>query len=68
MRCLRCGHETEQPAMRPVQRTSVVLEPIGEGPASPEPMYSRWACEKCGRFHFPDGSLYSNPFKATQET
>ena len=61
MRCLRCGHDTEQPTMLPVQRKFIALGP-GDGPMKQEPMYSRWACAKCGRFHFPDGSLYSNPF------
>jgi hypothetical protein len=29
---------------------------------APSNAYARWACVKCGRYHFPDGTLYSNPY------
>lgn len=68
MRCLRCGHDNGQtPHLQPVMLKSAIGAP-GDTVAEPEPIYARWACEKCGRFHFPDGTLYSNPFTTIQET
>jgi len=64
MRCLHCGHDNgPTPYLQPVYRETATSAFAVDAPADPQPFYARWACEKCGRYHFPDGTLYSNPFK-----
>lgn len=63
MICKRCGYENQQVWFEPVM-PSVAVAPI-DGPDVPESnlvAHKRWACAKCGRYHFADGTLYSNPF------
>lgn len=67
MKCQQCGHENErvimQPLIPPVQPTPEAV------PVTPEKSiaYARWACERCGRYHFRDGTLYENPFRKGQK-
>lgn len=64
MICKKCGHENERVWYEPVIPK---VSAVGPGDAAvPDKMavcYKRWACAKCGRYHFADGALYSNPFK-----
>lgn len=62
MQCKKCGHDTRRPVFERVEKFDPpapqdLLKPVEAAPA-----YARWACEKCGRYHFRDGSLYSNPY------
>lgn len=61
MICKLCGHNTERLIFEAVMPPAPKdwNAPIVENFVA----YRKWACEKCGRYHFPDGSLYSNPFK-----
>ena len=63
MVCKECGHRNERVVFHPVQ--SPVRSPHEDDLSLIEetPIYKRWACEKCRRFHFPDGTLYTNPFR-----
>lgn len=69
MRCKKCGHENDRPIMQPVSpsRAEDFLAgeiEIGRGPIPLDiNLYIRWACDRCGRYHFRDGSLYKNPFR-----
>ena len=67
MICKNCGHENTHVLYRavfpPVPVTFVEAAPPSRAPA----VYKRWACGKCGRYHFADGSLYKNPFRAHEE-
>jgi hypothetical protein len=66
MRCLNCGHENDRVWYEPLRQP---LRPYLREGATParEKAYRRWACAKCRRYHFPDGSLYKNPFPETAE-
>ena len=67
MICKVCGHDNGHVWYEPVIPPAPVI--IGDGAAVPnkvELVYKRWACAKCGRYHFSDGSLYSNPFKVAK--
>lgn len=64
MECKSCGHHNARPRFEPVLfpldfKTSVSAPKNETATALPV----RWACEKCGRFHFRDGTLY-DPEKA----
>ena len=49
--------------MEAVYPTLAQRGPSTGGEAATDPLvYSRWACEECRRYHFPDGTLYTNPF------
>lgn len=62
MRCKQCGHENKEPVQfQPVMRALAWVD-ITKAAYEDEPAYKRWACRSCGRYHFPDGSLYSNPY------
>lgn len=61
MRCKKCGHENARPLMEPVRPP--ITPGITEDATKPIDIYVRWACEKCLRYHFRDGTLYENPFK-----
>lgn len=69
MRCRECGHENVRPIIQPVSPSPAIdyLEgeiEIGRGPIPLNiDLYTRWACERCGRYHFRDGTLYKNPFR-----
>lgn len=69
MQCKQCGHENTRPIMQPVSPSSpsAFLEgeiEIGRTLPLNIDLYVRWACEKCNRYHFRDGTLYENPFRA----
>lgn len=56
MKCKQCGFDNIDPIYNAIQfqvQVSVTDEPPKNG-AIPV----RWACAKCNRFHFRDGSLY----------
>jgi hypothetical protein len=58
MKCQKCGAENPYPLFEAV-RLPVELT-LGPGTAPVlEPFWKRWACRECGRYHFPDGALYS---------
>lgn len=61
MQCQNCGADNRSPIFEPVLRKTVSRPPDDYRPG-PEPFYKRWACKKCDRYHFADGSLYHYPF------
>jgi len=64
MICKECGHDNERVWYEPVFPPMQAVRPSNAAvPEKMEPCYKRWACAKCGRYHFADGTLYSNPFK-----
>lgn len=60
MQCKKCGAENERPFLEAVYPTQLATV---SDPAAPSEVYARWACFKCGRYHFRNGTLYSNPYK-----
>lgn len=67
MECKQCGHHTEQPIFKAVMAPTKITPSMPDDVAFHAVAYKRWACEKCGRYHFPDGSLYENPFKQEEK-
>lgn len=64
MICKDCGCQNDFLTLEPVFPTRRLMpSPERGASAVKEVCYARWACQNCGRYHFPDGSLYSNPFK-----
>ena len=67
MICKKCGHDNERVWYEAVMPPSSAVGPSdAEVPDEMEKVYKRWACARCGRYHFADGSLYSNPFKVAK--
>lgn len=67
MICKNCGYENTRVLYRAVfPPVSFTLATDAEAAAPPRApaVYKRWACGKCGRYHFADGTLYKNPFRA----
>lgn len=56
MKCKDCGASNDNPVFEAVQMP-VSLDVIKTPVIDAIPI--RWACRKCGRYHFRDGSLYS---------
>ena len=62
--CKKCGHYNQRIWYEPVMPDVSAVGPSDAAVPDEMPIaYKRWACAKCGRYHFPDGTLYSNPFK-----
>ena len=59
MKCVKCGARNDKIIYEAVIFPLDIL-PL---PEFPKPINSsvtkRWACQECGRYHFPDGILYS---------
>lgn len=70
MECKQCGHYHERVWFEPVMLPMPLTFDWQNAAPVDAVCYKRWACEKCGRYHFPDGSLYSNPYASddTPET
>lgn len=67
MICKNCGAFNEAITLVPVYPKTLPVPDAGSIPEKEKgAAYSRWACHSCGRYHFPDGSLYSNPFAKEQ--
>lgn len=67
MICQKCGHENERVLYEPVTPPVSAVRQDGDAAPDEEPVfYKRWACAKCGRHHFADGTLYSNQYEATE--
>ena len=62
MQCQNCGTENKHLVFEPVMRKSVPLPTNETDILAAEPIYKRWPCRDCGRYHWPDGTLYSYPF------
>jgi hypothetical protein len=63
MNCKGCGQYHERVQLEAVRRPLDPNIPFGEGAVTqPLNAYSRWACDRCSKYHFPDGSPYSDPF------
>lgn len=66
MECKECGYkEYGMIFWQPVMPDPPVT-PLDQSdrPEELPKYYKMWACPKCGRYHNPDGSLYSNPYKS----